>query len=181
MISKIVKVAAVQAAPVSFDLEKSLTKLSELTEEASQAGADLVVFPSVVLRAVGHSTLANNRIEKGFFQPTHGAMHLTPQLVLVSLVVCHTRLEHVLLLMITPTGRKWYAKYYNSAIAIPSPEFNRLRSIARENKVFLSVGIIEKEGGTLYCSAVLIDREGSFLYNHRKVFESPTYSSRCAC
>jgi nitrilase len=46
MISRIVKVAAVQAAPVSFDLEKSLSKLSGLTIEASHAGADLVVFPS---------------------------------------------------------------------------------------------------------------------------------------
>ncbi|KAI8214768.1 Bifunctional nitrilase/nitrile hydratase NIT4 [Colletotrichum sp. SAR 10_77] len=42
----IVKVAAVQAAPVSFDLEKSLEKLSKLTAEAAAAGADLVVFPS---------------------------------------------------------------------------------------------------------------------------------------
>ena len=67
-------------------------------------------------------------------------------------------------------GRKWFAKYYSSAIAIASPDFDRLRSIARENKVFLSVGIIEKEGGTLYCSSVLIDREGILLYNHRKVF-----------
>ncbi|KAI8186060.1 Bifunctional nitrilase/nitrile hydratase NIT4 [Colletotrichum sp. SAR 10_65] len=43
----IVKVAAVQAAPVSFDLEKSLEKLSKLTAEAAAAGADLVVFPQV--------------------------------------------------------------------------------------------------------------------------------------
>lgn len=70
-------------------------------------------------------------------------------------------------------GRKWFAKYHSSAIAISSLEFDRLRSIARENKVFLSVGIIEREGGTLYCSAVLIDREGVLLYNHRKVRRTP--------
>jgi nitrilase len=40
-----IKVAAVQAAPVSFDLEKSLEKVSNLTGEAARAGADLVVFP----------------------------------------------------------------------------------------------------------------------------------------
>lgn len=45
MTSRTVKVAAIQAAPVSFDLEKSIAKLSDLTVEASQAGADLVVFP----------------------------------------------------------------------------------------------------------------------------------------
>jgi Carbon-nitrogen hydrolase len=99
-------------------------------------------------------------------------MLLTPQSVLVSLVVSHVppRIEPLLILMFP--GRKWFAKYYNSAIAIGSPEFDRLRSTARENKVFLSVGIIEKEGGTLYCSAVLIDREGVLLYNHRKVCET---------
>lgn len=44
-VQPIVKVAAVQAAPVSFDLEKSLDKLIKLTAEAAGAGADLVVFP----------------------------------------------------------------------------------------------------------------------------------------
>lgn len=42
-----VKVAAVQAAPVSFDLEKSLEKLVRLTETAAAAGANLVAFPYV--------------------------------------------------------------------------------------------------------------------------------------
>jgi nitrilase len=45
MAPQIIKVAAIQAAPVSFDLEKSLTKLSELTAKASASGADLIVFP----------------------------------------------------------------------------------------------------------------------------------------
>jgi nitrilase len=43
--TRIVKVAAVQAAPVSFDLEKSLERLTKLSSEAASAGADLVVFP----------------------------------------------------------------------------------------------------------------------------------------
>ncbi len=32
-------------APVSFDLEKSLEKLTRLAAEAVEGGADLVVFP----------------------------------------------------------------------------------------------------------------------------------------
>lgn len=47
MTSKVVKVAAIQAAPVSFDLEKSLKKVATFTAEAAQSGADLVVFPYV--------------------------------------------------------------------------------------------------------------------------------------
>ncbi len=40
-----IKVAAVQAAPVSFNLEKSIEKVKHFTAEAARAGADLVVFP----------------------------------------------------------------------------------------------------------------------------------------
>ena len=40
-----VKVAAIQAAPVAFDLPKSLIKVAHFTVEAAKAGADLVVFP----------------------------------------------------------------------------------------------------------------------------------------
>jgi hypothetical protein len=44
----IIKVAAVQAAPVAFDLAKSITKIAEFTAEAAASGADLIVFPYVV-------------------------------------------------------------------------------------------------------------------------------------
>ncbi|CAI0652474.1 unnamed protein product [Colletotrichum noveboracense] len=107
----IVKVAAVQAAPVSFDLEKSLEKLSKLTAEAAAAGADLVVFP-----------------------------------------------------------------YFDSAIEVPSPAFDILSETARKHNVLLHVGIIEKAGGTLYCTAVLLDREGKLVYKHRKLI--PTAAER---
>lgn len=40
-----VKVAAVQAAPVAFDLPKSLNKFAHFAAEAAKAGAGLVVFP----------------------------------------------------------------------------------------------------------------------------------------
>lgn len=40
-----VKVAAVQAAPVAFDLEASIKKVADLTAEAAKQGAELVAFP----------------------------------------------------------------------------------------------------------------------------------------
>ncbi|KAF2710744.1 putative nitrilase [Pleomassaria siparia CBS 279.74] len=141
MTSKMVKVAAVQAAPVSFDLEKSLEKVANLTAEAAQSGADLVVFPEGFLSAYPW---------RYTFDATVGARE--------------------------PRGRKWYAKYYNSAIHVSSPEFDILLGIAAKNKVFLSVGIIEKDGGTLYCTAVLIGRDGQLLSTHRKLI--PTAAER---
>lgn len=135
------KVAAVQAAPVSFDLNRSLDKLEKLTAEAAQAGADLVVFPEGFLSAYPW---------RYAFDATIGARE--------------------------PRGRKWFAKYYQSAVTIPSPEFDRMRDIAKTNSVLLSVGIIEKDGGTLYCTAPLIGRDGTLLSAHRKLI--PTAAER---
>ncbi|KAL2004050.1 hypothetical protein VTN02DRAFT_848 [Thermoascus thermophilus] len=76
----------------------------------------------------------------------------------------------------TPEGRKWYAKYYDSAVAVPSPECDQLSRIAKENSVHLQVGIIEKGGATLYCTTVLFGKDGSLLSKHRKLI--PTGSER---
>ncbi|KAK1478506.1 carbon-nitrogen hydrolase, partial [Colletotrichum cuscutae] len=65
--------------------------------------------------------------------------------------------------------REWYAKYVDSAVEVPSPAFDRLCETAKANDVLLHVGIIEKAGGTLYCTALLLDREGKLVYKHRKV------------
>lgn len=44
-------IAAVQAAPVLFDLEKSLEKVKAYTKKAADKGADIVVFPESFLPA----------------------------------------------------------------------------------------------------------------------------------
>lgn len=71
-------------------------------------------------------------------------------------------------------GREWFARYFNSAVAIPSPEFDAISKAARTHHVYLQVGVIEKEGGTLYCTALLFDREGKMILKHRKVSEHRT-------
>ncbi|KAI1246771.1 hypothetical protein MGN70_010654 [Eutypa lata] len=139
--SRSVKVAAVQAAPVSFDLEKSLQKLTTLTAEAADGGADLVVFPEAFLSAYPWRYV---------FDATIGARE--------------------------PRGREWFARYFNSAVAIPSPEFDAISKAARTHHVYLQVGVIEKEGGTLYCTALLFDREGKVILKHRKLI--PTAAER---
>lgn len=67
-------------------------------------------------------------------------------------------------------------KYYDAAVAIPSPGFETLARTARENHVFLSLGIIEKEGGTPYYTAFLLDRDVTLLYEYRKLI--PTAAER---
>lgn len=64
-----VKVAVVQAAPVLFDLEASLTKVEQLVREAASAGARLVLFPESFLpaypRGLGFGAVVGSRTEAG--------------------------------------------------------------------------------------------------------------------
>ncbi|MEN8222191.1 MAG: carbon-nitrogen hydrolase family protein [Acidobacteriota bacterium] len=46
-----VRAAVVQAAPVLFDIEKTLTRTGELIKEAAENGADLVLFPEAFIPA----------------------------------------------------------------------------------------------------------------------------------
>lgn len=64
-----VKAAVVQASPVLFDLEASLAKAERLVKEASEAGAQLVLFPeaylSVYPRGLGFGTVVGSRDPRG--------------------------------------------------------------------------------------------------------------------
>lgn len=49
------------------------------------------------------------------------------------------------------------------------PEVDRLASMAGKYKVFLVMGVIEKEGYTLYCTVLFFDSQGCYLGKHRKI------------
>lgn len=66
-------------------------------------------------------------------------------------------------------GREDFRRYFESAIDLPGPEATRLGEIARDNGIHLVVGIIERDGGTLYCTAVTYDPSGKLISKHRKL------------
>ncbi|CAN8255117.1 unnamed protein product [Cochlearia groenlandica] len=70
-----------------------------------------------------------------------------------------------------------FRKYHASAIHVPGPEVDKLAELAGKNKVHLVVGAIEKDGYTLYCTALFFCPQGRFLGKHRKVM--PTTLERC--
>lgn len=76
----------------------------------------------------------------------------------------------------TPEGREQFGMYHAAAIDVPGPAVIELCAIAKSNNVQLSVGVIERDGGTLYCTVLFIDSSGRFLGKHRKLM--PTAMER---
>ncbi len=73
-------------------------------------------------------------------------------------------------------GREQYRRYWESAVDIPGPAMQELARSAAQNHVYLVIGVIEREGGTLYCTVVFFAPDGSYLGKHRKLM--PTASER---
>ena len=76
----------------------------------------------------------------------------------------------------TPAGREDFRRYFESAIEVPGSGTRRLEEIAGDLGVHLVIGVIERDGGTLYCSVLFLSPEGRLLGKHRKLM--PTASER---
>lgn len=76
----------------------------------------------------------------------------------------------------TPEGREEFKAYHDQAIAVPGPETAILSKAVRDAKLFLTIGVIEQDGGTLYCTALFFGPEGDLLGKHRKTM--PTAAER---
>ena len=76
----------------------------------------------------------------------------------------------------TTEGREQFRRYWESAIEVPGPHVERMAGLARANRLHLVVGVVERSGGTLYCTAVFLGADGRYLGRHRKVM--PTASER---
>ena len=140
---KTVKVAVVQAAPVLFDLHKTLEKTALLVGEAAGKGARLVLFPEAFIpaypRGLSFGTVVGSRSEE---------------------------------------GKKLWLRYWENSLAIPGKDVEYLGSIARKNKVYLAIGVIEQaaQGGTLYCTLLYFSPKGGLIAKHRKL--KPTAAER---
>ena len=76
----------------------------------------------------------------------------------------------------TEDGRDWFRRYYDGAIDLPGPEAERLGELAIEHDATLAVGLIEREGGTLYCTVAFFGPDGLMTGKHRKLM--PTAAER---
>ena len=76
----------------------------------------------------------------------------------------------------TPEGRDDFRRYFESAIEVPGPATETLAAAARANRVHAVIGVIEREGGTLYCTVLFFSPEGRLMGKHRKLM--PTAMER---
>ncbi|HEY4216694.1 MAG TPA: nitrilase-related carbon-nitrogen hydrolase [Gemmatimonadaceae bacterium] len=134
-------VAVVQAAPVAFDICRTLEKVRDLAADAAKRGAKLTLFPEAFIsaypRGLDFGSVVGSR---------------------------------------TDAGREQFRLYHESAIDVPGEHVDALAAIARDNATHLVIGVIERDGGTLYCTVLFFSPAGEFLGKHRKLM--PTASER---
>jgi nitrilase len=76
----------------------------------------------------------------------------------------------------TMEGREEFRAYFEHAIDVPGPETRAIAQAARDAGTFVTIGVIERDGGTLYCTVLFFSPEGELLGKHRKLM--PTAAER---
>lgn len=79
----------------------------------------------------------------------------------------------------SPEGKEDWLRYWKNSVQVPGQTTAKLAELARENNIYLVIGVIEKEGtvkGTLYCTVLYFSPEGEMLGKHQKL--KPTGSER---
>ena len=76
----------------------------------------------------------------------------------------------------TEAGRDLFRRYWESAIDVPGPETAAMGEAAARHAMQMVVGVIERGGGTLYCTALFFAADGTLTAKHRKLM--PTAMER---
>jgi nitrilase len=69
----------------------------------------------------------------------------------------------------TPEGRDEFRRLFEAAIEVPGEATEFLGTVAGDHAVHLVVGVVERDGGTLYCTALMFGPDGMLLGTHRKL------------
>jgi nitrilase len=72
-------------------------------------------------------------------------------------------------------GRE-HLKLLEQAVTVPSPAVTAIGEACKEAGVVASIGVNERDGGTLYNTQLLFDADGTLLQRRRKI--TPTYHER---
>jgi aliphatic nitrilase len=69
-----------------------------------------------------------------------------------------------------------HLKLLNQAVTVPSPATNAISEACKQAGVVVSIGVNERDGGTLYNTQLLFDADGTLIQRRRKT--TPTYHER---
>lgn len=78
--------------------------------------------------------------------------------------------------MRTPEGRESYRQYYDAAINLDGEEVSTIAEATAATGMFVVIGCIERDLGTLYCTALFFDGARGLIGKHRKLM--PTAGER---
>lgn len=73
-----------------------------------------------------------------------------------------------------PEGREAFARYHDNAIEVPGPETEALAGLSQRTGASLVVGVIERGGNTLYCTALFFEPGIGLAAKHRKLMPTGT-------
>jgi nitrilase len=73
-------------------------------------------------------------------------------------------------------GRKDFGRYFENCVDVPSETTHALGQAAKKYGAYLVMGVVEREGGTLFCTTLYFGPDGNLLGKHRKL--KPTGSER---
>lgn len=74
----------------------------------------------------------------------------------------------------TPEGREAFARYFQEAIDVPGPETDELAALSARTGATIVIGVIERAGNTLYCTALFFSPQEGLVAKHRKLMPTGT-------
>ncbi len=73
-----------------------------------------------------------------------------------------------------PEGREAFARYYENAIDVPGAETEALAELSTRCGASLVIGVIERDGSTLFCTALFFNPDEGLVAKHRKLMPTGT-------
>ena len=71
-------------------------------------------------------------------------------------------------------GRETFAQYYANAVDVPGVETDTLADLSSRTNASLVVGVVERAGSTLFCTALFFDLQNGLVAKHRKLMPTGT-------
>nr|AAR97400.1 nitrilase [uncultured organism] len=71
---------------------------------------------------------------------------------------------------------KDHMQLYEQAVVVPSPSTNAIAAAAKQHSIVVSIGVNERDHGTIYNTQLLFDADGTLVQRRRKI--TPTFHER---